>query len=150
VAVPTAAQADGEYLRITRSTIQAGFQVEIEAYCGDNVNNATVSSDAFGVVTVTPVQIPNTTRYIHRGTATIPPATKAAAYKVHLKCPSEQSAATTLHVVNYALQSHGPHTGGGFLASSSTSGTPMIGAGAAIMGAGALIFLMVRRRRVQA
>jgi len=150
LAVPAVAHADGEYLRITPSTIQAGFQVEIEAYCGDNVNPATVSSDAFGVVTVNPQTNTQTGKVTHRGTATIPPGTKAAAYKVNLKCPSQQSASTTLHVVNYVVQSHGPHTGGGFLAASGTSGTPMIGAGAAVAAGGALLFFMARRRRVQA
>ncbi|GIH09290.1 hypothetical protein Rhe02_73570 [Rhizocola hellebori] len=150
VAVPAAARADGEYLRITPSTIQAGFQVEIDAYCGDTVNPVTVSSDAFGVVTITPRQDPQTNKYYIRGTATVPSNTKAGAYKVTLKCPSQQGAVTTLNVVNYAVQSHGPHTGGGFLATSSTSGTPMIGAGAAVAGAGVLLFFVARRRRVQA
>ncbi len=149
VALPSAAHADGEYLRITPSTIQAGYQVEVEAYCGDNVNPATVSSDAFGVVTVTPQTNTQTGKVTHRGAATVPPGTKAGSYKVNLKCPSQQAATTTLHVVNYAMRSTGPHTGGGFLATGNT-GTPMIGAGAAIVGAGTLLFLMARRRRVAA
>jgi hypothetical protein len=55
LAVPGVARADGEFLRVTPSTIQAGFQIEIKAFCGDTVNPATVSSEAFGVVTITPV-----------------------------------------------------------------------------------------------
>lgn len=146
-ALPSAAWADGEFLRITPSTIQAGFQVEIEAFCGDNVNPATVSSDAFGVVTVTPQRDPRTNKFMHRGTATVPPGTKAGAYKVLLKCPSQQSATTTLHVVNPTpFRSRGPHTGGGYLAGNDNSGL-MIGAGSAAVAAGAFLFLMARRRR---
>jgi uncharacterized protein (TIGR03382 family) len=150
MAVPAAAHADGEYLRITPSTIQAGFQVEIDAYCGDTVNPVTVSSDAFGVVTINPRQDPQTNKTFIRGTATVPSGTKAGAYKVTLKCPGPQGAVTTLNVVNYAVHSKGPHTGGGFLASSNTSGTPMIGAGAAVAAAGIGLYFLARRRRVQA
>lgn len=146
IAGPSTAWADGEFLRITPSTIQAGFQVEIEANCGDTVNPATVSSDAFGVVTITPVRDPRTGQVLDRGTATIPPGTKAASYKVLLKCPSQQTATTTLHVVNTAPMSHGPHTGGGGLAHNDNSGL-MIGAGSAAVGAGAFLLILVRRRR---
>jgi len=144
---PSAAWADGEFLRITPSTIQAGFQVEIEANCGDAVNPATVSSDAFGVVTITPQRDPRTNQVLDRGQATIPPGTKAGSYKVLLKCPSQQTATTTLHVVNTnPIRSLGPHTGGGYLAHNDNSGL-MIGAGSAAVAAGALLFVLSRRRR---
>lgn len=147
VAAPSAAWADGEFLRITPSTIQAGFQVEIEANCGDTVNPATVSSDAFGVVTITPQRDPRTGQVLDRGTATIPPGTKAGSYKVLLKCPSQQTATTTLHVVNTtAIRSLGPHTGGGGLAHNDNSGL-MIGAGSAAAVGGALLLVLARRRR---
>jgi hypothetical protein len=147
IAAPTAAHADGEFLRVTPSTIEAGFQVEIEAFCGDAVNPATVSSDAFGVVTITPQRDPRTDKVLDRGQATVPPGTKAGAYKVLLKCPSQQTATTTLHVVNTTpFRSLGPHTGGGGMATNNHSGL-MIGAGSAAVGAGALLLLLARRRR---
>lgn len=146
MAVPAAAYADGEYLRVTPSTIQAGFQIEIEAYCGDNVNPATVSSDAFGVVTITPQTNTVNGKVTHRGTATIPSDTKPSAYRVTLKCPSQQAAATTLHVVNYNLHSKGPKTGGGGLATNDNGGM-MVGLGSTIVAAGAVLFVLARRRR---
>lgn len=149
LAAPIPAHADGEYIRVTPSTIQAGYQVEIEAFCGDNVNPATVKSDAFGVVTITPRPDPkNPGKFLHRGTATIPPDKKPRAYPVTMTCPSNQSATTTLHVVNYSAPSQGPKTGGGYLASKRVDGgdLTLIGAGAAALAAGALLFLVSRRR----
>lgn len=146
VAAPIPAYADGEYLRVTPSTIQAGFQVEIDAFCGDTVNPARVESEAFGVVTITPQTDSRTGKVTHRGTATIPNDKKAKAYPVKLSCPSNQTATTTLHVVGFNLRSRGPHTGGGALANSN-GGNMMIGVGSAVAGAGALLFVIARRRR---
>lgn len=148
VAAPATAYADGEYLRITPSTIQAGYQVEIDAYCGDTINPATVTSDAFGVVTINPQTDPRTGKVTMRGNATIPSNTKAGGYKVYLKCPSQQSATTTLNIVNYTVRSKGPHTGGGGLAGKDDNGM-VIGVGSAVAGAGAFMLLMARRRRAQ-
>lgn len=150
LAAPGAAHADGEYIRVTPSTIQAGFQVEIEAFCGDNVNPATVRSDAFGVITITPQPDPKQPgKYLHRGTATIPQNKKPKAYPVTMTCPSNQSATTTLHVVNHNLPSKGPKTGGGYLASQpfNGSGLTMIGLGSAAAVAGAFLLVFSRRRQ---
>ena len=147
LAAPVPAQADGEYLKVTPSTIQAGFQIEIEGFCGDNVNPATVKSDAFGVVTITPVpDSKNPNRFIHRGTATIPTDKAPKAYPVTMTCPSQQSATTTLHVVNYSVPSHGPKTGGGALAENSlpTNGFTLAGVGAITLGS---LLLLWRRRK---
>lgn len=149
-AAPIPARADGEYLRVTPSTIQAGFQVEIEAFCGDNVNPATVKSDAFGVVTITPREDPRTGKFIHRGTATIPAGKRPGAYPVRLTCPSNQTATTTLHVVNFDPPTKGPKTGGGALAARSfgdKGDLTMVGVGSAAVGAGALLFAASRRKR---
>ncbi len=146
VMTPAPAHADGEYIKITPSTIQAGFQVEIVAWCGDNVNPATVKSDAFGVVTITPQPDPRDSgKYLHRGTATIPQDKQPRAYSVTMTCPSNQTATTTLHVVNYNLPSRGPRTGGGALANDGNA--TMIGLGSAAAGAGAVLFMLARRRR---
>lgn len=150
LAAPVPAYADGEYLRVTPSTIQAGFQVEIEAFCGDNVNPATVSSDAFGVVTVTPTP-DNKGKYMHRGRATIPSNINPGGYRVRLVCPSQQTATTTLNVVNTNQRSRGPKTGGGYLAAANKRDTDtMIGAGAVVTVGGGLLLLLARRRRTTA
>ncbi|WP_117208469.1 hypothetical protein [Allorhizocola rhizosphaerae] len=147
IAAPSAAHADGEYIRITPSTIQAGFQIEIEAFCGDNVNPATVKSEAFGVVTITPQQDPRSGKFVHRGTATIPQDKHARAYPVTMTCPSNQSATTTLHVVNFNVPSRGPRTGGGALASDNGGHSGLIVAGAGSLAAGAFLLVLARRRR---
>lgn len=147
LAAPAAARADGEYLRVTPSTIQAGFQIEIEGFCGDNINPATVKSDAFGVVTITPAPDPNNpNRFLHRGTATIPTDKAPKAYSVVMTCPSNQAASTTLHVVNYSVPSQGPKTGGGALAGNTlpTNGFTFAGVGAIALGA---LLLLLRRRK---
>lgn len=147
VAAPTAARADGEYLKVTPSTIQAGFQVELEGFCGDNVNPATIKSDAFGVVTITPMSDGKTpSRFLDRGTATIPTDKAPRAYPVTMTCPSNQTATTTLNVVNFNVPSHGPKTGGGALASKSlpTNGFTLGGVGAIALGS---VLLLLRRRK---
>jgi len=147
LAAPDPARADGEFLRVTPSTIQAGFQVEIEGFCGDNVNPATVRSDAFGVVTITPTPDQrNPNRFLHRGTATIPTDKAPKAYAVTMTCPSQQAAVTTLHVVNFNVPAHGPRTGGGALASNTlpTNGFILTGAGAMVVGS---LLLLLRRRK---
>lgn len=147
LAAPGTARADGEYLRVTPSTIQAGFQIEIEGFCGDNVNPATVRSEAFGVVTITPTPDQrNPNRFLHRGTATIPTDKTPRAYPVTMTCPSQQSATTILHVVNFNVPAHGPRTGGGALADDTlpTNGFTLAGVGAMVLGS---LLLLLRRRK---
>lgn len=150
LSAPVPAYADGEYIRVTPSTIQAGYQVHIDAFCSDNVNPATVESDAFGVVTIPPVPDPEVAgRYLHRGTVTIPPDKPNRTYHVTITCPSQQRATTSLHVVNNAPSSKGPNTGGGYLAGNKVKdGTlTMIWAGAAALALGAMLFAISRRRK---
>jgi hypothetical protein len=144
---PASAWTDGEFIRVTPSTVQAGFPIQIEAFCGDDVNPATVTSEAFGMVTINPVPDSGANRFLHRGTATIPSATKPALYRVTVRCPNQQTATTSLHVVSQApIVSRGPQTGGGWLAHNDHSGV-LIGAGSAAVAAGAVLFLLGRRRR---
>lgn len=146
-ATPTVARADGEYLKVTPSTIQAGFQVEIEGFCGDNVNPAFVKSDAFGVVTITPTQDSRAGRFIHRGTATVPRDKMPRAYPVSMTCPSQVSATTTLHVVNNTVPPKGPMTGGGALATKSMAANAFTFAGVGAIVLGSLVLLVRRRRK---
>ncbi|MEU8081445.1 hypothetical protein AB0B31_39070 [Catellatospora citrea] len=135
---PAPAHAEGVFVEVNPSTIQAGFQVAIRASCGDALNNAKVHSEAFGTVTVEPVNV-----YLIAA-ATVPEHKKAGGYNVKLTCPSRQTATTTLWVVNHDSPSHGPNTGGGALAGD--GGATLIGAGATAMGLGLGVLLLSRRR----
>jgi hypothetical protein len=146
VAVPGAAWAEGEYVRLTPSTIQAGFQDEIEAFCGDEAASATVTSDAFGLVTLKAERNPVTGQVLLKGIVTIPRSTKPGSYQVLLRCPSQELATTTVFIVTSPMNSRGPHTGGGGLAHDDNNNL-MIGAGSAAAALGALLFVLARRRR---
>ncbi|GAA1372579.1 hypothetical protein [Catellatospora chokoriensis] len=135
---PAPAHAEGVFVEVNPSTIQAGFQVAIRASCGDALNNAKVHSEAFGTVTVEPVNV-----YLIAA-ATVPENKKAGGYNVKLTCPSRQTATTTLWVVNHDSPSRGPNTGGGALAGD--GGATLIGAGATAMGLGLGVLLLSRRR----
>ncbi|MEV4411944.1 hypothetical protein [Catellatospora sp. NPDC049609] len=135
---PSPAHAESVFVEVNPSTIQAGFQVAIRASCGDALNNAKVHSDAFGEVTVEPVN-----SYLIAA-ASVPEDKKAGGYNVKLTCPSRQTATTTLWVVNHDSPHHGPNTGGGALAD---DGSTMIGAGAAAVALGVGLLLFRRRGR---
>ena len=145
LAAPIPAHADGEYLRVTPSTVQAGFPIEIEGFCGNNVDQAAVKSDAFGVVTITSVLDPRTHRHLHRGTATIPTNKSPMAYPVTMTCPSNQTATTTLHVVNFNVPPKGPMTGGGGVAGNSLLTNAFTLAGIGGLALGSLLLLWRRR-----
>jgi LPXTG-motif cell wall-anchored protein len=147
LAAPIPAYAGGEYLRVTPSTVQAGYHIDIEGYCGDNVNPAKATSDAFGVVTIMPQQDTRGGRYVHRGTATIPDDMPPRAYPVTMVCPNNQAATTTLHVVSNSVPSRGPRTGGGALASNPLGGNGFTLAGAGALALGGALLLVKRRKR---
>jgi hypothetical protein len=147
LAAPIPAHADGEYVRLTPSTVQAGFPVQIEGYCGDNVNPATIMSDAFGVMTIPPVADDRTRKFLHRGTATVPTDKPPKAYPVAMTCPSQQSASTTLHVVNYNVPAQGPMTGGGYLANKSLVANAYTLTGVGAMALGVLLLFVKRRKQ---
>lgn len=74
VAWPAAASAaDGVFVEVVPSTIQAGFQVGIRASCGDDLNPATVTSGAFGELTLDPYRGSS----LLAGSATVPSSTPA-------------------------------------------------------------------------
>lgn len=137
-AAPLPAQASGVFVEINPSTIQAGFQVAIRASCGDSLNPAKVTSDAFGEVTVQPVNA------FLIAAVTVPGNTKPKQYNVRLTCPSKQTANTTLWIIGQETPTKGPATGGGALAD---NGTMMISGGAAALGLGAVLMVARYRRR---
>lgn len=139
---PTPAHADGVFIEVNPSTIQAGFQVGIRASCGgDELNSAKAKSDAFGTVTLNPDD-----KFL-TGSTTIPSGKSAHGYTVKLYCPSRQTATTTLWVIGHRTHHHGPDTGGGALADHSSP--IIISAGVVAVGAGVGLSVLARRRRTQ-
>jgi hypothetical protein len=154
---PREASATGVSIEVTPETVEAGSFVALRADCGDNSVPATVTSRAFGTVTLEP--------FVNMLTAEVdvPPQTREGAYDVNLACPNGSTATASLWVVGSASvdskgqtaePSMGPHTGGGFLANRGRQGLTgpeiwLIGGAAALVAAGALGAITVRRRRRQ-
>jgi hypothetical protein len=146
---PRSANAAGAWIEVTPQTVDAGSFVALRADCGDNSVPATVTSEAFGTVTVRP--------FVNILTAEVdvPPRTKEGTYDVNLACRSGSTATASLWVGSKgptAEPSMGPHTGGGFLANRGRSGLTgpeiwLIGGAGALVAAGALGAITVRRRR---
>ncbi len=138
------AQADGAWIEVNPSSIQAGYRVGIRASCEDNLNEATVKSDAFGEIKLLP-------EYgFLVGAVTIPTDKKAKNYSVKLTCANSSTASTTLNVIGMDRPTKGPATGGGGTASG-TGGPLMLAGGVATVAVGAgLGMLALRRRRTTA
>jgi hypothetical protein len=114
---PPPANAAGVWVRVSPTTVTAGYQTQVQASCGENANAATVSSPAFGSVTLQPVG------GLLGATVPVPANTPRGTYDVRLSCPTGSHATTTLTVLNTvsgpgqpAPAMRGPDTGGGFLA----------------------------------
>lgn len=110
---PSTTNASGVWVRVSPTTVTAGYQTQIQASCGENANAATVSSPVFGSVTLQPVG------GVLGTTVTVPVTTQKGTYDVRLACPTGSAATTTLTVLSAGHQArgmHGPNTGGGFLA----------------------------------
>jgi hypothetical protein len=146
---PRAANASSVWIEVTPETVDAGSFVALRADCGDNSVPATVTSKAFGTVTVKPFANMLTAE------VDIPAPTKQGGYDVNLACRSGSTAMTSLWVGSKgptAEPSMGPHTGGGFLANRGRSGLTgpeiwLIGGAGALVAAGALGAITVRRGR---
>jgi hypothetical protein len=146
---PRAANAAGAWIEVTPETVDAGSFVALRADCGDNSVPATVTSKAFGTVTVQPLL------NLLTAEVDIPAQTKTGGYDVNLACRSGSTASASLWVGNKGPtteRSMGPHTGGGFLANRGRTGLMgpeiwLIGGAGALVAAGALGATTVRRRR---
>jgi hypothetical protein len=142
VAPGTPALAAAVFVETNPSTVPAGDEIGVRASCDDNLNDATVTSTAFGSVTVRP------SFGFLTATVRVPAKTKADNYRVRLKCPGGEGATTTLHVVAKAQPTRGPATGGGGTAGGDAAAALLIGAGLAAMAGGlTLAFVNARRRR---
>ena len=102
--------AEGTWIEVSPSTVQAGEQVAIKASCKDRVDEAKARSKVFGEV----VLVPQWGFLV--GDATVPADTRAGDYEVKLTCVKSGNAETKLKVIAKSRPSHGPHTGGGGLA----------------------------------
>ena len=133
-------------LFLNPSSIRAGFQIEIRATCGDNANPAFVHSPAFGSVTL----VPN--HGILAENVTIPRNTRGGTYNVSLDCASGQHSTAKLAVIGSGFNpTHGPHTGGGEMASTLGAKIGLYGGGIAMLaGLGIWAVSGLRRRRLQA
>ena len=146
------ANTSGVWVQVSPGTVSAGSSVKITANCGDTSNSATVTSIAFGTITLLPQDS------LMTGEVMIPPSAAAGTFAVDLTCKTGSSATTTLTILGSNAvtptppPTMGPHTGGGFLATGgSGSGyrTPQlwIGSGLAAIGAAAGIAVLTKRRR---
>jgi hypothetical protein len=154
-AEPRTASAGGVWIEVTPDAVDAGSSVALRADCGDNSVPATVTSKAFGTVTVKP------DLNLLTAEVRVPARIKEGGYDVNLACRSGSTATTTLRVSGIATAepstataepSMGPHTGGGFLANRDRGGLAgpeiwLIGGAGALAAAGALGAITVRRRR---
>jgi len=147
------ANAGGVWVEVTPAAVDAGSPVALRADCGDNSVPATVTSKAFGTVTVQPDLNLLTAK------VDVPTQTTEGRYEVNLACRGGSTASTSLRVVSRATPepstpepSMGPHTGGGFLANRGRGGLAgpeiwLIGGIGALAAAGVLGAITVRRRR---
>jgi hypothetical protein len=143
VFAPTPANAAAILVVIPHS-ITAGFQVQVSATCGDNLNPAFVDSRAFGSVTLVP------DRGVLRESVTVPATTRSGTYAVNLTCANGEKASNKLTVIGGGAPpntNQGPHTGGGEMAAELGGKLTLYGGLAAItVGLGLWLVRGVRRR----
>ncbi len=143
----TSTTVTGAWIQVSPGSVTAGSSVVLRANCLDNTTSATVSSAAFGAVTLA------AQRSTLTGQVTVPSRTRSGTYDVKLTCRSGATATTTLSVLGAgtAPATVGPHTGGGFLArgmDTNTAATLWILAGSTTLaGAVGMSMLSARRRR---
>ena len=140
VAGAAPAQAAAVFVETNPSTVRAGDEIGLRASCTDNLASATVTSDVFGSVTVEP------SFGFLTATTRVPATTDPGDYRVSLRCPDGQTAASMLHVVARVEPTRGPATGGGGTAPG-RSAPLMIGGGLAAIAAGLVLAVVSLRRR---
>lgn len=152
-AAAAAQEPDDVFVEVNPSTIQAGLQVGIRAGCGEDPSPATVTSRAFGELTLSPSEGQRRLT----GSATVPSGTGPGQYPVNLRCADGATASTALFVIDMARPTRGPKTGGGGTAAGPAGPDPSAGdgpvagpvlaAGAGIIALAAGAVLLARRRR---
>ena len=149
------ANSAGIFVQVSPATVNAGFQTQVTASCGESASSATVSSVAFGSETIQP-----NAAGVLATTVTVTPETAPGTYGVRLMCPTGSQATTTLTVIGGGSPSAsvpGPGTGGGFLAnnddpaaqaSEPADRTPLVwlGAGVGFLLAAAAVAVRTQKR----
>ena len=115
----------GVFVQVTPTNMPPGSSVQIRASCTDNSSSATVTSPAFGTVTVLP------TNNVLFAEVTIPASTNPGRFDVTVTCRNGATATTSITVtVTNATPTPvptqatmGPNTGGGYLARHGGAGT---------------------------
>lgn len=128
------------YIEVNPNTIQAGYQVGLRASCGENVNQATVSSRAFSDVTLRPQSGSN----MMTASAMVPPDTRPGEYRADLRCANGDTASAELFVLDMARPTAGPPTGGGGTAGAAIAAPLLLGGGALALAVG--VGMLLRRR----
>lgn len=135
------AHAGDVFVEVIPNPAQAGERVEVRASCGDGNNRqAAVESDAFGRVTV------QRDDGLLKNKVTIPGSKKPGDYAVVLKCQNNNTATTTLTVVNMSEPTRGPAAGAGGMAGGE-GGALILAVGAATILVGVGLGVMSFRRR---
>jgi hypothetical protein len=140
------AQAVDVFVEVSPNTIDAGFQISIRAGCGETVESAVVTSEAFDRVTLVPDGA------VLSADVVIPSDTRPRDYTVRLRCPNGKTASTKLEVLSMDRPTLGPNTGGGGTARHGAAGDGLGGAvmiigGLATIGIGVGLGIVARRRR---
>jgi hypothetical protein len=144
------------FVQVSPSSAAPGTSVQIRASCIDNSSSATVTSQAFGNVTVQP------SNAVLFAEITIPASTRPGQFNVTVTCKNGSTATTTVTIVaiinatpTMAPATKGPNTGGGYLAGHggvpAGSSTPSDGStvwfGIALLALLAAAAITVRSRR---
>ena len=140
VAPGAPALAAAVFVETNPSTVPVGDEIGLRVSCDDNLTAATVKSDAFGTVTVSP-------RYgFLTATVRVPAGTRPGAYQVRLTCAGGEHASNILHVVAKDRPARGPATGGGGTAGGGAA-PALIGGGLVAMAGGLVMAVLTARRR---
>ena len=119
------ASRNGVFVQVSPSSMPPGSSVQIRASCTDNSASASVTSQAFGPVTVLP------TNNVLFAEVTIPASARPGRFDVTVTCRSGATATTTITIVAVnatvtptpTMATRGPNTGGGYLAQHGGTGT---------------------------
>jgi hypothetical protein len=138
--LPAPAYADGAWVEVNPSSIQAGYRVGIRGSCQENLNDTVAKSKAFGEVKMAPEH------GFVVAAVTIPSGTRAGDYEVKLSCANGSTATTTMYVLGMDTPTKGPASGGGGTAGGASTPLVLTGGGLAAVVAGAGLLAMRRRR----
>jgi len=134
------AYASAEWVEVKPSTVQAGSSVTVRASCGDNLNPARVTSEAFE----DQLALPQNGLLV--ATVTVPADKRPDSFLVRVTCASGRAVTTRLNVVAVVTPVRGPDTGGGGLAGRADDLPMMIMIGLGSLAAGGVLAVLGHRR----